>query len=73
MDDIDLWNAAAAEYDARLMSGRVWRHQHVVSPAVRELLGTDCARTAGRHAHMGAVPGHELRSGRPYQRTSPGR
>jgi hypothetical protein len=30
-DDIALWNAAAADYDARLVSGSFWRHQHVVT------------------------------------------
>jgi len=38
-DDIDLWNAAAAQYDAHLTSGDFWRHQHVISPAVFGLLG----------------------------------
>ncbi len=38
-DDINLWNAAAAQYDAHLTSGDFWRQQHVVTPAVRELFG----------------------------------
>ena len=39
IDDIDMWNAAAARYDAVVTDGSDWRQQHVISPAVFGLLG----------------------------------
>lgn len=39
IDDIDMWNAAAAQYDARLGNGSFWRQEHVICPAVFGLLG----------------------------------
>ena len=38
-DDIRMWNAAAADYEAAVTSGSDWRQQHVISPAVLGLLG----------------------------------
>jgi len=39
IDDIGMWNAAAEQYDAAVASGKDWRKQHVIRPAVFELLG----------------------------------
>jgi SAM-dependent methyltransferase len=39
LNDIELWNAAAARYDAALTDGSDWRQQHVIIPAVLGLMG----------------------------------
>jgi SAM-dependent methyltransferase len=38
-DDIGLWNAAADAFEKGLTSGTDWRHDHVIGPAMFELLG----------------------------------
>ena len=38
-DDIAMWNAAAAQYDAAVTSGSDWRKEHIIKPAVFGLLG----------------------------------